>query len=58
VVEKALSDIKYVQNLEGLAHELVVGAYLQSFRGMFILCIVLSFLCFLAGFFLQEKRLP
>ncbi|CAG9977193.1 unnamed protein product [Clonostachys byssicola] len=57
VVGKALSDIKYVQKLEGLAHELIVDAYLQSFRGMFILCIVLSFLCFVAGFLLREKRL-
>ncbi|WAO90310.1 MFS domain-containing protein [Fusarium falciforme] len=57
VIQKALSDITYVQSLTGKAHSLVVGAYVSSFQVSFLLCIGLASVCLLASLSLNEKRL-
>lgn len=56
-MRKSLSDVSYVQHLEGKIHELVVGAYVSSFQAAFIGCLGIAAVSFIISLALKERRI-
>ncbi|KFA47509.1 hypothetical protein S40293_02154 [Stachybotrys chartarum IBT 40293] len=57
IARRASSDLTYVQGLKGKIHDLVVGAYVTSFKGSFWMCLSAAGIALVISLFAKEKRL-
>jgi hypothetical protein len=57
IAKKAASNVKYVQSLGGKVHEIVVSAYVYSFRCGFVFSLVCASFTLIFAILVREKRL-
>ncbi|KAI9825531.1 MAG: hypothetical protein M1819_000523 [Sarea resinae] len=57
IIDRALSDVQYVQALKGRVAELVISAYVQCLMYTHLLSVICAVLTFIAALFLKGRRL-
>ncbi|TVY18331.1 Vacuolar membrane amino acid uptake transporter fnx2 [Lachnellula arida] len=57
IAQRALSDVGYVNNLEGYIHGLVVDGYLTGFRAAFLVSLIFSASSFTVSLLVREHNL-